>query len=275
MGVRLAARGVSLQAVKVAAQVVDLVQKPSRGIVVLIYHRVGGGTCDVDLSTSVFDRQMRFLAEEARPVTLDVALDLLADPQPPPVDPVVVTFDDGTADFADAAMPILHRHGVPATLYLATAFVEESRSFPDNGVPLSWQALRDVVATGLVTIGSHTHNHALLDRVEIPEARRELDTSVGLIQDRLGVAARHFAYPKALSGSPAVVDMIRGRFASAAVSGGRPNLYGATDPYRLLRSPIHVSDGVGWFRRKAAGGLAFEDVVRNVLNRRRYAGASM
>jgi hypothetical protein len=270
MGVRLAAKVASLQAVKVAAELVDLVHQPPRGIVVLIYHRVGGRTCEVDLSTSVFDRQMRFLSEHAHPVTLDAAVALLADPQPPAVDPVV-----GTADFAEAAVPILVRHGVPATMYLATAFVEEQRAFPDDGRPISWQALRDVVSTGLVGIGSHTHTHALLDRIDVEAAERELDTSVGLIQDRLGVEARHFAYPKALCGSPPVREAIRRRFASAAVGGGRTNPYGTTDPQLLFRSPIHVSDGVGWFRRKAAGGLAFEDVLRNRLNRRRYADASM
>lgn len=271
----MAARAVSLQGVKVAARAVDLVRHPPRGVVVLIYHRVGGRTCDVDLSTEVFDSQMQFLSEQARPVTLDAALEQLADADPPAQDPVVVTFDDGTADFADIAVPILERHHVPATMYLATSFIEEGRAFPDDGAPLSWQALRDVLTTGLVTIGSHTHTHALLDRVDIGEAERELDTSIGLIRDRLSVDARHFAYPKALLGSTPARAAVRDRFASAAVAGGRPNPYGATDPQSLARTPIHVSDNSVWFRHKAAGGLAFEDVVRNVINRRRYAGASI
>lgn len=275
MELRRAARMASLQGVKVAARAVDLVRQPPRGIVVLIYHRVGGRTCEVDLSAPVFDRQMRFLAEQSRPVTLDAALDMLAAPDPPIQDPVVITFDDGTADFADTAVPILERYGVPATMYLATSFVEEGRNFPDDGVPLSWQALRDVLATDLVTVGSHTHSHALLDRMEVGPAERELDLSIDLIQGRLGVTPRHFAYPKALCGSAPVRAAVRRRFASAAVAGGRPNPYGATDPQRLARSAIHVSDGVGWFRRKAGGGLGFEDVLRDVLNRRRYADASM
>jgi len=43
--------------------------------------------------------------------------------------------------------------------------------------------------------------------------------------------------------------------------------------YRLGRSPVQVADGMGWFRRKARGGMALEDDVRRVANRRRYAGA--
>ena len=67
---------------------------------------------------------------------------------------------------------------------------------------------------------------------------------------------------------------VRERFASAAVAGTHLNRYGATDPYRLGRSPIQLSDGMRWFRRKVQGGMALEDDVRRVANRLRYAGAT-
>jgi len=88
------------------------------------------------------------------------------------------------------------------------------------------------------------------------------------------VRAEHFAYPKAVMGSPAADAAIRARFRSAAVAGTRVNEYGRTDPYRLARSPIQVSDGTRWFRQKVAGGMAFEDSLRRVLNRRRYQSAT-
>jgi peptidoglycan/xylan/chitin deacetylase (PgdA/CDA1 family) len=100
---------------------------------VLIYHRVGGGSgTEVDLSPQAFDEQMAWLAATGRVVTLDAAIDLLAgtaggDGRD---DPVVVTFDDGTADLADVATPILQRHGVPATVYLVTRHVDEGVDFP-------------------------------------------------------------------------------------------------------------------------------------------------
>jgi peptidoglycan/xylan/chitin deacetylase (PgdA/CDA1 family) len=129
------------------------------------------------------------------------------------------------------------------------------------------------MATGLVTVGSHTHTHALLDRLAAGEVDQELDRSVKLIEDRLGVTPHHFAYPKALLGSPEAEEAVRRRFRSACVAGTRPNPYGTTDPYRLHRSPVQVADGMRWFRHKARGGMAFEDDVRRLVNRRRYAGA--
>ena len=60
---------------------------------------------------------------------------------------------------------------------------------------------------------------------------------------------------------------------AAALAGTRVNRYGA-DRYRLARSPVQHSDGMRWFRHKVAGGLGFEDTLRRLLNRGRYAGAT-
>jgi len=267
-------RARALRALKTSAAAVDRLRIPPRGVVVLIYHRVGGGSgLELDLPRDRFAEQMAVLADSGRVTTLDAALDALAAPEPPTLDPVVVTFDDGTADFVDVAVPVLVEHGVAATLYLATAFVEEQRPMPYGAPPVSWSGLRDVVDTGLITVGSHTHTHALLDRAPPDAVAIELDTSNGLIEDRLGVIAAHFAYPKSLDGSPAARTAVAERFRSAALAGTRPNRYGATDPFRLARSPIQAGDGMKWFRAKVAGGMVFEDDVRRLVNRVRYVGA--
>ncbi len=267
-------RARALQALKSSAAVVDRLRAPPRGVVVLIYHRVGGGSgLELDLSRDRFTEQMAVLAESGRVTTLDAALDALSAPEPPALDPVVVTVDDGTADFVDVTVPVLAAHGVPATLYLATAFVEEQREMPYGAPPVSWSGLRDALDTGLITVGSHTHTHALLDRASPAVVAAELDISNGLIEDRLGVIAAHFAYPKSLNGSPAACHAVAERFRSAALAGTRPNRYGATDPFRIARSPIQDGDGMKWFHAKVAGGMVFEDGVRRLLNRVRYAGA--
>jgi peptidoglycan/xylan/chitin deacetylase (PgdA/CDA1 family) len=270
---RTRAKRTALGAVKRVAAGVDRLTPARPGVVVLLYHRVGRrSSVEVDLPRSLFAEQMAAVA--GRAVALDDALTALARPAPTVgTSPVAVTFDDGTADFVDEAVPVLVEHGVPALLYVATAFIDEGRSFPDAGTPASWSALADAVSTGLVTIGSHTHTHALLDRAAPAEVAEELDRSCRLIEDRLGVAAAHFAYPKAVAGSPEAETAVRARFRSAALAGTRPNRYGATDPYRLARSPIQLSDGMRWFEAKLDGGMALEDKLRQVINRGRYAGA--
>lgn len=266
---------VARTALKFTSAAVDTVRKPPAGLVVLIYHRVGRRSAiEVDLPRAAFADQMAFLAAETTVVTLSEGLARLADPAPARSRMVAVTFDDGTADFADEAVPVLAEHGVPATLYVATGFLDEGRSFPDDGAPLSWAALADVASTGVVDVGSHTHSHALLDRLPGAQIAGELDRSVELIAEHVGKPPAHFAYPKAVMGSPAADAAIRDRFESAALAGTRVNEYGRTDPYRLARSPIQVSDGTRWFEAKTRGGMAFEDTLRRALNKARYRGST-
>lgn len=272
--------GTARRAVKVSAAALDVVRPPASGVVVLIYHRVGARTgLEVDLPVALFEEQLEWLVNHRRVVPLGDALTLLGEGARQAglpaagEEPVVVTFDDGTADFVDDALPVIERHRVPVTLYVATDFVESRRSFPDEGAPVSWSALAEALATGLVSIGSHTHTHRLLDRVAPAEAADELDRSIGLIGDRLGTPPLDFAYPKAVAPTAEVEPVVRSRFRSAALAGTRANPVGAGDPYRLARTPVQRSDGMRWFQRKVAGGMAGEDAIRRALNRRRYAGA--
>ena len=94
-------------------------------------------------------------------MSLTDGLARLADPSTAREPTVAITFDDGTADFADVALPVLVEHRVPATLYVATDFVERGTTFPNDGVPLSWTALRDAVVDRARRRGlAHPHPRA-------------------------------------------------------------------------------------------------------------------
>lgn len=275
---------VARSTVKVSAAAADILRGPRRGLVVLIYHRVGRRSrMAVDLPIEMFADQIAWLRSTIPIVSLDEGLAWVAaadagwtdgDDGSVWVDDlrVAITFDDGTIDFAELALPVLSDYAVPTTLYVATEFVEDQVEFPHDGVPITWSALRDCLASGLVTIGSHTHTHAILDRIPDAEVAFELDRSIGLITDRLDVLPTHFAYPKAVMGSPGADRAVRRRFVSAALAGGHTNRPGTTDPFRLARMPVQVADGEVWFRRKALGGMALEESIRQLVNRKRYAG---
>lgn len=272
-------RAALLRAVKTGAVAADRLRglatgsRNRRGIVVLAYHRVGGGSAsEIDLDPVQFADHLAYIG--ARAARLGDALTALDGAPPDGPDPIVVTFDDGTADVVEHAVPLLVEAKVPALLYLATSFVDRAGEAPMGGTCLSWAALADAVATGYLEIGSHTHEHVLLDRLDPAAARADLDRSIGLIEDRLGVHPDDFAYPKAMAPSAAVDALVRARFRSAALAGTRSNGYGRTDPWRLARSPVQASDGDRWFRAKAEGGMALEGALRVLLNRRRYVGAT-
>ena len=251
------ARGGTLVRKALKAAVLPLGARTRRGDVsVLLYHRVGRGRREVDLDTGAFERQIAAVAARGDVVSLDRAL---ADAEG---GGVVITVDDGYRDFHEHVLPVLVRHGVPATLYLATGLVVEEGGPPDG---LTWDHLREAVATGLVTVGSHTHSHANLAAASEDEAERELQRSQGLVEDRLGAPCRHFAYPWGI-GSPDADRVVRRRFASAALPWGT-NRAGRMDPYRLARVPILRSDGPALFRAKVEGRLDGEALLYRLLGR--------
>ena len=253
----------------------DRVVKPAAGVTILIYHRVGGGSdSEVDLDVDAFRRQLEHLRDHHQVVPLDAVPALVAADAPADERHVVVTFDDGTDDFCDHVVPALVEYDVPATLYAATHFIDSGEPFPWGAPPATWDGLRDAVATGLVTIGSHTHTHALLDRADPAEIGAELDRSIELIGTEIGVAPAHFAYPKALPGSDAAEAEVRRRFTTAALARSRVNEPGATDLHRLWRTPIQRSDGHDFFVAKAAGGLRLEGELRNLVAKVKYRGAT-
>jgi peptidoglycan/xylan/chitin deacetylase (PgdA/CDA1 family) len=229
-------------------------------VVMLLYHRVGVGDREIDLSVHAFERQLRILKGGGRVLSIDEAFERGS------AGGVIITFDDGYRDFYEHALPLLVKYRVPAILYLATGNVanEGTGTIRDNS--LSWSQLQEAVGTGLVTCGSHTHSHADLSRASEAMAGEEMRRSKELIEDRLGTECRHFAYPWAV-GSDAADRVARRLFDTAALLPWKTNRTGKTDLHRLGRVPILRSDGRLFFRAKVSGMLQTEALVYRALGR--------
>jgi peptidoglycan/xylan/chitin deacetylase (PgdA/CDA1 family) len=78
-------------------------------------------------ATDVFEKQMRTVASEFDPITLDDVLLFLNGEKPTPRRPVAITFDDGYVDNLEIAVPILGRFGIKASFYVTVEPVENGR----------------------------------------------------------------------------------------------------------------------------------------------------
>jgi colanic acid/amylovoran biosynthesis glycosyltransferase len=103
---------------------------------VLMYHRVvepsaaiGDNPSIISATPRGFHRQVRHLAGHYRVVSAEQVLDAVRHDRPLPRRAVLLTFDDGYRDFGEIAWPILRRYGMPATLFVATAYPGSERAF--------------------------------------------------------------------------------------------------------------------------------------------------
>lgn len=76
------------------------------------------------LRVSVFRRFCAFLAARHQVMPLSQMAEMTARGEPLPSSAVAITFDDGYASNHDLAFPILREHGLPATIFLTTGFVD-------------------------------------------------------------------------------------------------------------------------------------------------------
>ncbi|GGA13451.1 hypothetical protein GCM10008018_67940 [Paenibacillus marchantiophytorum] len=158
-------------------------------IPVLNYHSIGvepGNT--YVLHPDDFARQMAYLAaQHYTPLTLADFARVLAKELPSPQKPVLLTFDDGYADNAEAALPILRQHGFPATLFLSPGAV---------GQPgyVSWPQVQELSAAGW-DIEPHGMTHPHLPQLTKKQQREEITESRRWIEQKLGKRAAAFAYP--------------------------------------------------------------------------------
>ena len=92
---------------------------------ILTYHRVA--------DRKVFEQQMRYLAAHYNVIPVSELLEVYQHGRALAARSVMITFDDGYRDVADLAWPVLKRLGLPAALFIPTAF-------PDRPDRIFWWA---------------------------------------------------------------------------------------------------------------------------------------
>lgn len=108
----------------------DLLRKIRRPrIIILSYHRVADDYFRPQMAVppAVFEKQMNFIRENFKVISLDEALPFLRGESPLKEDVAVITFDDGYRDNYTQAFPVLKKYSLPATIFLTTDFIGTNR----------------------------------------------------------------------------------------------------------------------------------------------------
>jgi len=151
-----------------------------------------------------FARQLDYLRNCGECISLDQAVSMLEAGQPIDGRYFCLTFDDGIKCCHDGATPILAERGIPGAFFIVTDYTADTvdariRRRLHGGVAyayeyLTWAECREMVAAGM-TIGSHTRSHVRLAGLGENEVRRQLTESKQTIEEKLGIACKHFACP--------------------------------------------------------------------------------
>jgi peptidoglycan/xylan/chitin deacetylase (PgdA/CDA1 family) len=185
---------------------------------------------DLSISPTLFARQMALLhVEGAHPITLAMLMSALAGKISLPSHPVVLTFDDGYADFATGVQPVLARYGFVATDYVVSGFLDRPRY-------MTAAQVRQMDADGMV-IGSHTVHHVDLAAIPVQMARTEIDSGKATLEKVLGHPVLDFAYPYG-GFNPAVVQLVQAAGFQDAVTTLSGTVQSLSEPFVFRRIEI-------------------------------------
>jgi glycosyltransferase involved in cell wall biosynthesis/peptidoglycan/xylan/chitin deacetylase (PgdA/CDA1 family) len=181
---------------------------------ILMYHRVcpkvpGIPSPSINVTPKAFRNQLQGLLKRGYEFwPLEKLLEVRRSGATVPSKIVCVTFDDGFRNVALNALPVLEELNIPATIFLATGYLDSEQPFPFDHwasehherlaltayAPLSTEECQELAEHPLITLGAHTHTHE--DFRHRPEAfHADLSQCLDYLKENLGIENPLFAFP--------------------------------------------------------------------------------
>jgi peptidoglycan/xylan/chitin deacetylase (PgdA/CDA1 family) len=240
--------------------------QPRFRLKILMYHAVGepgepAGRFVVPVRA--FERQVAWLERAHFPVVrLESALQAIQAGESLPRRALAITFDDGTFDVGALALPILERHGFPATAFVVTQAMGSAASWTnDAGLckrPLmTWtEALR---LPPLISLAPHSRTHPSLPSLDDRAVAAEIRGSREDLE-RQGIAPLNvFAYPYGHYDERVAAVAAEAGYAGACTV--RPGVNDrSTPPYELRRYEIRGDEPLATFVLNVSLDLAYRAV---------------
>ncbi|MEZ0322872.1 MAG: polysaccharide deacetylase family protein [Hydrogenothermaceae bacterium] len=164
---------------------------------VLTYHNIGNPPKEAKLKTlyvksSKFDRQLKALKMLNYKTPSLNSINFTEKE-------IVITFDDGYKDFMENALPILKKYNFKAVVFIVVNLVGSYNKWDWEKLNvkkylMDWKDIEYIHKEG-IEIGSHTLTHPFLTKIDRKEAKKEIESSKKILEDRLGVEIKSFCYP--------------------------------------------------------------------------------
>jgi peptidoglycan/xylan/chitin deacetylase (PgdA/CDA1 family) len=164
-----------------------------------MYHHVNSDRCSNDLD--IFEKHLKYIASHF--TTLFPGEKIVERS-------VCLTFDDAYADFYYLIFPLLKKYNLKALLAVPSKYILDSTAFGmdhrlqyehndlfekfEEGTFCTYEEMKEMIDSGLVQIGSHSHSHINLleDGVNLDE---ELYLSKKILEEKLHVKVNSFVFP--------------------------------------------------------------------------------
>jgi peptidoglycan/xylan/chitin deacetylase (PgdA/CDA1 family) len=125
-----------------------------------------------------------------------------------PEKPVILTFDDGHADFATNVLPILKKYKIKATAYIISGFINKLDFMTEKQI-------QEVISSGLVDIGAHTVHHVSLNEKLTGIVWDEVIRSKISLQNGYQIRVVSFAYPNGSFDQQTIDEVKKAGFTTA------------------------------------------------------------
>ncbi len=137
--------------------------------------------------------------------------------------------------YTEAIRQIYAGSDTPSQVFAAT--YTPSAEWDAGSYLLTWEMLREMQQSGLMTIGSHTVTHPMLAKIPMEQVEKELLASRERIQVMMGMTPRHFSYPHS-STTREMEQAVRQVGYSTATIGYGGSIRRGADAYMLNRNYI-------------------------------------
>lgn len=223
---------------------------------ILLYHRFGRVTTGATtVRTSVFEEQMKFLREHNyNVVRLRDVVEFVEGRGQLPERAVAITADDGHRTVFTEMKPIVERYRIPVTLFIYPSAISNA------SYAMTWEQLKQLQATGLFDIESHTYWHPnfRIEKRRLSPADyqqlvdSQLRKSREVLQRRLGSKVDLLAWPFGINDSELIAAARRAGYV-AAFTIERRQVSRRDNPMAIPRFTVRDSDVGKAFQSLLAG----------------------